>query len=216
MVLQSATSRFLIQYMSDSRKKDRRIHICAYKAYTVARGDFMTIVLGLLMGIAVNLDNFLIGISLCLKHQKLTFPSNILISAVTAAAASAVTGFSDMLSHHTRIFGTVAGSLSLIVFGLYCLLKPGEDTEKYELLSFKQTLFVGLILAVNCIPPAFSAGIFKIPPLFMGLSAGCFSMLSLYISTAFGEYFYQKPWVKWLSPVSYALLVILGIIGFFF
>lgn len=168
MVLQSATSRFLIQYMSDSRKKDRRIHICAYKAYTVARGDFMTIVLGLLMGIAVNLDNFLIGISLCLKHQKLTFPSNILISAVTAAAASAVTVFSDMLSHHTRIFGTVAGSLSLIVFGLYCLLNRGRIQKNMNFYPLNRHFLSVSYLLLTVYRPAFSAGIFKIPAAFYG------------------------------------------------
>lgn len=176
----------------------------------------MTFVMCLLIGIAVNLDNFLIGISLCLKHRKLRLSANIVISAVTALLSCAVTKFSAVLSLNTRIFGTVAGSAFLIVFGLYCLIKPGEDSDKYELLSFRQTVFLGFILAINCVPPSFSAGIFKIPPLMMGLSAGCFSMLSMYISSTFGRYFSQKPWIEKLSPISCVLLIILGIAGFFF
>lgn len=191
-------------------------HLAICPAYAVVRGDFMTFVMCLLIGIAVNLDNFLIGISLCLKHRKLKFSANIVISAVTALLSCAVTKFSSVLSVHTRIFGTVAGSVFLIAFGLYCLLRPDEDRQDYELLSFRQTFVLGLILAINCVPPSFSAGIFKIPPPLMGLSAGCFSMLSMYVSSTFGLYFCKKPWVNKLSPISCVLLIILGIAGFFF
>lgn len=115
----------------------------------------MYFIMCLLIGIAVNLDNFLIGLSLGLKHQKISMASNLLISAITALSAFAVTGFSNMLSQSTRIFGSVAGSLCLIVFGLYYLIKPDENTDKYELLSLKQTLILGVILSVNCIPLLF-------------------------------------------------------------
>lgn len=175
----------------------------------------MYLIMCLLIGIAVNLDNFLIGISLSLKHQKIGIASNLLISAITALSTFIVTGFSNMLSQSTRIFGSVAGATCLIVFGLYYLIKPDEQTHSYTLISLKQTLILGLMLSVNCIPPAFSAGVFNLPPLLMGLCAGGFSMLSLSVSNRFGAYFNKKPWIKKLSPLSYILLILLGLAGFY-
>ena len=76
----------------------------------------MYFIMCLLIGIAVNLDNFLIGLSLGLKHQKISMASNLLISAITAFSAFAVTGFSNMLSQSTRSLALLPGSLCLIVF----------------------------------------------------------------------------------------------------
>lgn len=178
----------------------------------------MTLTMCLLIGIAVNLDNFLIGVSLGLKHRKLKLSSNFLIAAITALSTFAATKISDILSENLLFFSSLAGAVFLIVFGFFCLIRPEDDErvcEKYQLMTLKQTLLLGLVLSINCIPPAFFAGMLNIPPLLMGLSTGLFSFMSMFISNRFGNFFNQKPWVKKLTPFSYILLIIIGVAELF-
>lgn len=178
----------------------------------------MSLTICILIGIAVNLDNFLIGVSLGLRQRRLSLPSNLLIAAVTAFFSFAAAALSDILSENLLIFGRFIGALFLIGFGLFCLFKPEDNArvaQKYQLMTLKQTLMLAFVLSVNCIPPAFSAGIFRISPVLMGLCAGIFSFACMYISNRFGNYFIRKPWIQKLTPFSYILLIIIGIIEIF-
>ena len=178
----------------------------------------MPLTICLLIGIAVNLDNFLIGVSLGLRQCRLSMSSNLLIAAVTAFFSFAAAALSDILSENLLFFGQLAGSAFLIGFGLFCLFRPDDNdrvAQKYHLMTVKQTFMLAFVLSVNCIPPAFSAGIFRISPVLMGLCAGMFSFACMYISNRFGNYFIQKPWIQKLTPFSYLLLILIGVIEIF-
>lgn len=175
----------------------------------------MSVTMCILISIAVNLDNFLIGVNLGLKHQKLTLLSNLIIAGVTAVCSLLATGLSDMISDDLLFFSNLVGAAFLIVFGVFCLLKQEDDEklmEKYKDLSLKKSFLLGLVLSINCIPPAFSAGIFNIPPLLMGAFSGVFSFLCMFVSNRFGRFFHKFSWIDKLTPISYLLLIAVGLI----
>jgi len=174
----------------------------------------MSVLLCILISIAVNLDNFLIGINLGLKNRRLTLVSNILIAAMTALATALATLATWLISEELLAFGNLFGAVFLILFGCFCLLRQEDDqeiTEKYKELTLKKSLMLGLVLSVNCIPPAFSAGMLHISPLTMGLCTGLFSFCCMFVSNRFGTKMARSRFICRLTPLSDILLIITGI-----
>ena len=76
----------------------------------------MSIILAFLIGIAVNLDNFLIGMNLGIKGQRLTVLSNLIIGAATGVCAFASTYAARLISGNFLVYTNVIGACILILF----------------------------------------------------------------------------------------------------
>lgn len=175
----------------------------------------MSIFLCLIISIAVNLDNLLIGISLGLKGRRLSLLSNSIIAGVTFVLTFGGACLTWLISEHLQNAWQTAGALFLICFGLYCLIKKDSEdamAEKYQSLSIAQSFALGLILGLNCIPPALSAGMLNIHPVFISLFAGIFSFLSMFASNRFSHRFTKLPWIDKASFLSNILLIMTGFI----
>lgn len=175
----------------------------------------MSLLLCFLISIAVNLDNFLIGINLGLKHRRLTLFSNIMIAAMTAITTFAAALITWLISDTFVVLSSAFGAVFLILFGIFCLLQNDNDealADKYQELTLRKSVLLGLVLSVNCIPPAFSAGMLEISPPTIGIFTGIFSFLCMYLSNRFGTFFRKFKITQKLTPISYGILIITGFI----
>lgn len=175
----------------------------------------MSILLCILISIAVNLDNFLIGINLGLKNRKLSLFNNIIIALMTALTTFTASLVTWLISDIFAAASSAFGAAFLIIFGVYCLClndSETEITEKYMELTVAKTVTLGLVLSANCIPPAFSAGMLGISPLIIGLYAGIFSFLCMFLSNHFGSFLGKFKYVTKLTPLSNGLLILTGLI----
>lgn len=178
----------------------------------------MSILIALFMSIAVNLDNFVIGIQLGMQNKPIPVRSNLIISAFTGIFAGAAAFCPEIFPQVMVLAANVTGALIILVFGIYCLMKrpdaPAAEGEK-ELpgLSFKGSCILGFTLAVNCIPPALGAGILGISPVCMAaLTAGC-SFICMHVSSRAGVQLRHRAFIRQLDKISALLLIGIGALG---
>ena len=174
----------------------------------------MSIFLTVLIAIAVNLDNFLIGMNLGIRNQKLTIKSNGIIGLFTGICSYFVTAAAGLLTDNVIQYAHLFGAVIMILFGSYCLISELFQKESYSHLSImtlRDTCILGLILAVNCIPPSFSSGMAGLNPISMGSLSALFSFLSMFFSNRLGETLANYPFLKFLTPLSSIILIFIVI-----
>lgn len=174
----------------------------------------MSIILALLIGIAVNLDNFLIGMNIGMRHQKLSLFSNAIIGMTTGICAFFSTYAAKLIASSLIAYTNVISSLVMILFAVYCLLdslRGEEEALKYSPMKLKDTVILGFVLAINCIPPAFSAGILELSPWYVAGFCALFSFISMYAGSRMGHNLTNNRFLKFLSPASSVLLILIGL-----
>lgn len=180
----------------------------------------MSIMFPLLIGIAVNLDNFVIGMNMGIRGQKLTIFSNFLIGFTTGVCAFGSTYAARLISGNFLVYTNFIGAVIMIFFGYFCLIKdsiPKNTTDLEKENDFcapcmQETVFLGFVLAINCIPPSFSAGVMDMSPLYIAFFAALFSCISMHVSNRLGYRLLHFRFIKMLSPASSILLIAIGII----
>ena len=173
----------------------------------------MSILIALLMSIAVNLDNFVIGIQLGIQSKPVPVLSNIIISAFTGIFAGAAALSPEIFPQGVISAANMTGALIILVFGIYCLMKqPDADANKKELpgLTVKGSCVLGFTLAVNCIPPSLGAGILGISPLYMAVLSSVCSFICLHISSRIGVRLRHRTFIHQLDKISALLLIAIG------
>lgn len=178
----------------------------------------MSIFLTFLIAVTVNLDNFLIGMNLGIRGQKLTIKSNVIIGLFTGGCALVFTAAARMLTGNFIEYTNFFGAIIMILFGVYCLFSEflkKEDDADLSIVTLKDTCILGIVLAVNCIPPSFSAGVAGLNPISMSLFSALFSFLSMFLSNRLGERMIQYRFFRFLTPASSILLIVIGIGEFF-
>lgn len=174
----------------------------------------MSILFALLIGIAVNLDNLIIGMNVSLRGQKLSLTQNLIIGGTTGVCAFLSTLSARLITGNFLVYTNIVGSLIMIFFGLYCLWQCRDSDnapEIFENPDLKDIFFLSCVLAVNCIPPSFSAGVMNLSPLWIGASSMAFSCLSMWISGRMGQRLLRCPFFSLLAPASAILLILIGI-----
>ncbi len=81
----------------------------------------MNIFMALLIGLAVNLDNLLIGIHLGIRHQRLSIWQNLVIGGTTGLCAFGSTCAARLISGHFLFYTNLIASAIMILFGIFCL-----------------------------------------------------------------------------------------------
>ena len=173
----------------------------------------MGIIMALLMSIAVNLDNFMIGIRLGLKHKGIPILPNLIISGFTGLFAGIFSYIPGSIPAIAVTAANVTGALMILAFGIYCLCSR-SDSESRQIpgLSLKGACILGISLAANCIPPGIGAGISGISPISMAAFCSICSFLCLHFSSRAGIRLKESPFVRQLETISALLLIIIGII----
>ena len=178
----------------------------------------MSTLLIILIAVTVNLDNFLLGINLGIRGQQLTLESNCIIGLFTGACAFLFTIAARLLSGGLVRYTACFGAILMILYGVYSLISElvrQEDRTDLTIITRKDTCVLGMVLAINCIPPSFSAGMAGLNPLSMGICSALFSFLSMFLSNRLGEALASFRFLRFLTPLSSILLIAIGIGEFF-
>lgn len=174
----------------------------------------MNIFMALLIGLAVNLDNLLIGIHLGIRHQKLSAGQNLVIGGTTGLCAFGSTCAARLISGHFLFYTNLIASAIMILFGIFCLYQSvtqkEETPELQDAPRLTDVLILGFVLAVNCIPPSLSAGVMSLSPLWVGFFSMLFSCLSIQASVLLGHKFLRCKFFSMLTPLSAILLILIG------
>ena len=174
----------------------------------------MSMFLTVLIAIAVNLDNFLIGMNLGIRNQKLTIKSNGIIGLFTGLCSFFVAAAASMLTDTLIQYANLFGALIMILFGTYCLITEllhKETSSHVSVMTAKDTCILGLVLSINCIPPSFSSGMAGLNPISLGVFSALFSFLSMHFSNRLGETLAKYRFLCFLTPISSVLLILIGI-----
>ncbi|MCI8514288.1 MAG: hypothetical protein HFI93_06610 [Lachnospiraceae bacterium] len=176
----------------------------------------MSVLFSFLIGLAVNLDNFLIGMSLGLKRQSLPFSSNFLISLTSGLFAYFPARLTKVIFINYLPAAQTAGAILMILYGLFCLCQACREmafrtqVPPAAPVSNRQALALGVLLAINCVPPAISAGTFSFSPEATALFCCAFSFLSLWLGNRMGGQFAQKKGIRFLPYFAALLLILIG------
>lgn len=174
----------------------------------------MRILLALCISVLVNLDNMLIGIQVGMKGKKIRHRANLLIALITGGCTAITVQCSVIISSYFRTVTNMAGAMLFLMFGIYCLLTMQADERQVreeELLSNAKTAMLGMILALNSIPPAISAGMFGINGWWLGIFCGFSSYLAIGIGNRQALRTRDLSLVKWVTPLSAVFFIIIGI-----
>ena len=175
----------------------------------------MSLFIAFFMSIAVNLDNFAIGMQLGIRKKSIPVKYNMIISSISGLIAAATAGMSLVFPDRLTSAAGTAGAWLILIFGIYCLLKrtpKASDSKQLSVLSPKAAFALGLMLAVNVIPPALGAGILGIPWFYMGIFCALCSFICMHISSRLGTRLKTAQTGACLDQVSALLLILIGLI----
>ena len=178
-----------------------------------------------LLGIATNLDNLTIGVMLGLQNKKVSILTNLCISFI-----SVLTGF--LFCFLAFLFTDLGNWVSylgggvLIFIGIFTLLPKREkekgiidgiienenSDKKHKSLSFKESIVVALILAINCAPTSFGAGMAGMNAIISALFIGVFSFVAIALGSYIGRASKTKINGKLLEWIAALLMIGIGII----
>lgn len=165
----------------------------------------------LFVGIIANIDNLVIGFSYGIRKTKIPFSSNFMIAFMSMVCSLAALLLGHFVSRffNSSLSTILGGGLLIVIGGLIIWSTFYEKKQKIEVTSpnivkvvyepktadldfnnkitFKESIFLGLALALNSISTSFSVGLSDPSYIAYILSIGIFSLLSIWIGTRLGN-----------------------------
>jgi putative sporulation protein YtaF len=192
------------------------------------------------IGLAANLDNLGIGISFGTRSIKIPFLSNLIICILSMASAFlSITLGSFISSYIPHSIANISGGLLIILMGIWgmkdeittrpqahqkdkanellsLLNNPSKaDLDGNKILSWKESIALGIALALNCLASGFGAGVTGLSPLATTLSIGIFSLITVYFGVRTGQQIAQTWLGKFSNAIGSILLIMIGLYEIF-
>jgi len=104
-----------------------------------------------------------------------------------------------------------SGSICEDVTWLHAL----SDLDKAKEITWKESILLGLVLAVNCFTIGFGAGITGVSPLPTAISIGIFSIISISVGVKLGYKIGSTLFGKYANHIAGLLLIIIGLYEMF-
>jgi putative sporulation protein YtaF len=187
----------------------------------------------IVISLAANLDNLGIGVSFGAKRTKIPFVSNLIIATLSMVAAFLSITFGNILSSYiSPSMANWTGSALIILVGIWSiwsginepvqvplqsnakqgltslLRNPSKaDTDGNHIISWKESLTLGLALALNCIAGGFGVGVSGLSPIATTLFIGIFSLITIELGVRLG-YQIALTWFGKYSNVIGGILII--------
>lgn len=167
--------------------------------------------LGCLLGFAVNLDNFMIGLSLGMRRQRVSLQANVVMALLTGGMTFCSMRFAQMLSHDLAVWANLVGALLLIAFGVFCIFHNAEEGEQgYGVECWSEIFILGVLMAINCIPPAFSAGAMGMNSAVVTVSSFVCAFVCMGVSSQLGSRLRSARRFAHLDQAAAGLLILIG------
>lgn len=175
----------------------------------------------LLLGVATNLDNFIIGMSIGFQGKRIGPAKNIVI-ALFSGVASFICCYAASFCTSLGRIPNIMGGVLLILLGAGPLMikRPGRREEEPgcpavpggpQPLSWRETLTVALALAANCLAAAFAAGMTGLSAAGVALVTGGFSLACVGLGNRIGRRGSRLLPGPWLERAACLLLILIGI-----
>ena len=166
----------------------------------------------ILIGIAASIDNLVISVSHGIKSNQIPFTVNLIISIISAGCAFiSITAGGFLSTYLSQSTANLVGGFLIICLGLWIIItskdklpSPAKD------IGWKESIFLGIVLGINCLTIGFGAGITGITPLIASLSIGLFSILSISIGVLIGNKIGDTLFGKYSNNIAGLLLIIIG------
>lgn len=182
----------------------------------------------IILGIAANLDNLGVGLAYGVKKTKIPLFSNIIIAVVSMVVTfvSVIAG-STLSLYISTFIANLLGSILLCLVGLWMLIaqstnhsSPVEnpeliDTDRNQIVSFREALTLGFILSANCLATGIGIGANGLSILGTVLSVGVFSFITIGGSSYFGILLSKTFIGKYPSKIAGGLLLFIGVFEVF-
>lgn len=177
----------------------------------------------LLLGLATNIDNLLIGMLLGLEKKKIKWWQNAVIALGAFLAALLCCLFSEWLVSAGRL-PSLLGALLLLLLGVHTLVQsrksaagtPGAGAGgnvPMRGLGIHECLYLTLTLGVNVVAAAFGAGMTGMSAWVVSLSVAGFSFATVGIGNALGCRSGRLPLKeKSLNVLSACAMILLGVL----
>ena len=175
----------------------------------------------LLLGVATNLDNLIIGMSLGFRGKHIGPARNIVIALFSGIAAFICCYAASFCISLGRV-PNVMGGILLILLGAGPLMirHPKQSEEEAGCpavpggphpLAWRETLTVALALAANCLAAAFAAGMTGLGAAGVALVTGGFSLVCVGVGNFIGRRGSHILPGRWLERAACLLLILIGI-----
>ena len=186
----------------------------------------MHILSALLLGIATNIDNLLIGMLLGLQKKKITWWQNAVIALGALLATLLCCMASESLLSAGRL-PNIVGAALLVFLGVRALLEArrsggggetavegaGKTSAPGERMSMHDCLCLTVALGVNVVAAAFGAGMTGMGAWMVALFVAGFSFLSVGLGNAAGlrsgRLIVKE---RSLNVISAAAMILLGVV----
>lgn len=189
----------------------------------------------LLIGVAANLDNLGISVSYGLKSTRIPFISNTAIAVISMIFAYLSITVGEYISGFISLtIANYIGGLIIIFLGGKCIVeafqpkvspKPVKadsnfnvikqpslaDVNEDKVISLKESILLGLALALNCLAMGLGAGITGVSPILTTISIGVFSVISISLGTKLGIKICDNRVGKYSNIVAGIILILIGV-----
>ncbi|WP_144511881.1 manganese efflux pump [Bacillus sp. FJAT-22090] len=182
----------------------------------------------ILIGMASNLDNLGIALAYGVKQTKISIFPNLLIAFISMVITYiAVIAGSTLIDYISPSKANIVGSLLLCGVGVWTLLsnRPSrsKSTKNFKIpstgqshnISYKETIFLGFLLSLNCMAGGIGIGANGISAIWTVISIGLFSLLTIGLGSHFG-YLLSKSFIgKYSTWISGYLMILIGVYEIF-
>jgi putative Mn2+ efflux pump MntP len=184
-----------------------------------------TVLTYLLLGVATNIDNMIIGTTYGLRGKRINFWGNLTIAVCNASA----TFFSVLAGDFLRQFlpaslGELLGGLAFLVLGILTVVEAymveqavGEGAEPFippaqlVRVSYRETAAVGLGTAVSNLAGGVGAGLAGFDPVRMTVLMFVFSILPISLGQWLGQNTRAKFPQHWANITAATVLMGFGV-----
>ncbi|MET3575614.1 manganese efflux pump [Bhargavaea ullalensis] len=176
------------------------------------------------LGIAANLDNLGVGLAFGIRKTAIPFRSNCAIAVVSMVMALVAMLAAEYVTQFMpETLANRLGGGMLCVIGAWMLFHPQSPRPKFmedpaasdldgdRVLSVREALPLGFLLAANSLAGGFGMGVSGGPMAATVLSIGLFSLLTIGGGHRFGGLL-TRTWIgRYPSEIAGGLLVLIGI-----
>ena len=178
----------------------------------------MHIVTEIMIGVAANLDNMVIGISYGLSGKRMKWVQNAFLAFISGGFSAAAGALAQLLIFRLTNVAAAFGTILLIIMGVYTIIDGFRHnkvvTERNKKTSWIETFCLGVILGINCIPVSFGAGLSSVPWPSLSLAITICSFIFVAVGNYIG-YFARRCYTqKWINIVSGVLLIVTGVLEY--